>query len=103
MCKVRALEVQVGDKLMHGDRANNGCKVTQCHPKDPDSNEAAPMFSPVKLNGPIRIEWENKRGLKVGRDFGGMEELYVMRVIGKSDWREEDLEGVVHSSDRDER
>lgn len=105
MCKVRALEVQVGDILKYGNPLSEGCVVTRCHPADPAAGEATepPLLSPVTLNGPVLIEWKGKWGGRPSVRIEGMETLHVLRVVDDRAWQEDDAGDVAPGSDRDER
>lgn len=100
LCSVYAVEVQVGDVLKYGNRVNDGCKVTRVGLEDENEGQGYVEGGPVKLNGTVRIEWEDEKsgdggdagGEGEGRRwqlFGGLEMLEVMRVVKKSGCKEE--------------
>ena len=108
MCKVRALEVQIGDILKTGNRVNDRCVVTQCHPAEPNErppeNDEDYIPSPINLNGTIVVEYRCTSGPLQSMNFGGLDELEVLRIVSESvNEEEEDSGSVACGSDRDER
>jgi len=104
MCNVRALEVQIGDILKYGNKVNDGCVVTQCHPYELRHESDEDFFAPrVNLDATIKIQWKGKDGLLVSQNFGGLEMLEVLRVVDQDAEKDYYFGDVVCGSDRDER